>query len=85
MRRGDYDAAIDRFKDATQNQPKYAEPWRLLGEAYDKKRELPEAINAYEQYIKLYPHAPTRKKIEDHISDMQSKLQKQSQKQPAGK
>ena len=58
LKRGDYEAAIDRFKDAAQNQPKFAEPWRLLGETYEKKKDLPEAIKSYEQYLKLFPRAP---------------------------
>lgn len=84
LKRGDYDAAIDRFKDATQNQPKYAEPWRLLGEAYEKKKDLDGAIHSYQQYLLLYPHAPTRKKLEEHIAELQNKLQKQTSK-PTGK
>ncbi len=76
LKRGDYEAAIDRFKDATQNQPKFAEPWRLLGEAYEKKKDLPEAIDSYQHYLLLYPHAPNRKKLEDHIAELQNKLQK---------
>jgi len=81
LKRGDYDAAIDRFKDAAQNQPKFAEPWRLLGETYEKKKDLPEAVKSYQQYLKLYPRAPNRKKLEDHIAELQNKLQKQPQKQ----
>ncbi len=81
LKRGDYDAAIDRFKDAAQNQPKYAEPWRLLGEAYEKKKDFPEAVKSYEQYLKLYARAPTRKKLEEHIADLQNKIQKGAQKQ----
>jgi tetratricopeptide (TPR) repeat protein len=81
LKRGDYEAAIDRFKDATQNQPKFAEPWRLLGEAYEKKKDLPEAIDSYQHYLLLYPHAPNRKKLEDHIAELQNKMQKEPQKQ----
>ena len=33
MRKGDLDAAIDRFRDATQARPGYALPFRLLVEA----------------------------------------------------
>lgn len=81
LKRGDYDAAIDRFKDAAQNQPKFAEPWRLLGETYERKKDLTEAVKSYQQYLKLYPRAPNRKKLEDHIAELQIKLQKQPQKQ----
>ncbi len=36
LKKGNYDAAIDRFIDATRFQPKLAIPWKLLGEAYEK-------------------------------------------------
>ena len=37
MRKGDVDAAIDRFQDATLAKPGYAIPFRYLGEAQEKK------------------------------------------------
>src|SRR4029077_4125352 len=37
MKRGDVDAAIDRFQDATTAKPGYAIPFRFLGEAQEKK------------------------------------------------
>ena len=37
MRKGDVDAAIDRFQDATTAKPGYAIPFRYLGEAQEKK------------------------------------------------
>jgi len=37
MRKGDADAAIDRFEDATLAKPGYAIPFRFLGEAQEKK------------------------------------------------
>lgn len=76
LKKGDYDAAIDRFTEAAKNEPKYAEPWLLLGETYEKKKDIPDAINSYQQYLRLYLHAPTRKKLEDHIAELQSKVPK---------
>src|SRR2546423_14501986 len=37
LKKGNYDAAIDRFMDATRFQPTLAKPWRLIGETYEKK------------------------------------------------
>ena len=39
MRKGDVDAAIDRFEDATLAKPGFALPYLYLGEAYEKKAE----------------------------------------------
>jgi tetratricopeptide (TPR) repeat protein len=83
MKRGDVDAAIDRFLEATVSYPTYALPWEMLGEAYEKKGEVGDAIKSYQRYLTIYPHAPTRKKLEEHITQLQSKLQKDSQKTAA--
>ena len=80
MKQGKFDAAIDRFIDATHAMPTYAMPWQLLGEAYDKKGEYDNSIKAYQKFLKLYPDAPDRKKIEDHIADMKKKLEKDNPK-----
>jgi len=37
MKRGDYDAAIDRFNDAIEAKPGFAIPFRWLAEAEEKK------------------------------------------------
>jgi tetratricopeptide (TPR) repeat protein len=84
MKQGKYDAAIDRYIDATKAQPSYAAPWQLMGEAYEKKGDLDESIKSYQKYLKLYPHAPDRKKLEDHIAELQKKEQQAAQKR-AGK
>jgi tetratricopeptide (TPR) repeat protein len=81
LKQGKYDAAIDRFKDASVAVPTYALPWQLMGEAYEKKGDLADSIKAYQKYLRLYPHAPERKKIEDHIVGLQKKLEEQPQKQ----
>jgi tetratricopeptide (TPR) repeat protein len=80
MQKGNFDAAIDRFQHATEVQPTYAEPWRLLGEAYEKKTEWAESIKCYQKYLKIYPHSPMRKKLEDHIADLQKTQQREAQK-----
>jgi tetratricopeptide (TPR) repeat protein len=83
MRRGDVDAAIDRFREATVSYPTYALPWQLLGQAYEKKDQLDEAVKAYQKYLRVYPHAPTRKKLEEHITELQSKLRLETKKTAA--
>jgi len=84
LKRGDVDAAIDRYTEATRTYPTYAQPWLLLGQAYEKKGDLDSTIKAYQKYLQLYPHAPTRAKLESHIAELQTKLQRETQK-PAGK
>ena len=83
MNKGNLDAAIDRLHDAAVSYPTYAEPWRLMGIAYEKKGVLGEAIKADQEYLRLYPHAQIRKKLEAHIEDLQKKQQRESQKHGA--
>lgn len=80
MKQGKYDAAIDRFIDATHAMPTYAMPWQLLAEAYEKKGDFENSIKSYQKFLKLYPSAPDHKKIEDHIVELQKKLEKDTQK-----
>jgi tetratricopeptide (TPR) repeat protein len=82
MNKGNLDAAIDRLRDAAVSYPTYAEPWRLMGIAYEKKGVLGEAIKCDQEYLRLYPHAQIRKKLEAHIEDLQKK-QRESQKRNA--
>ena len=44
LNKGSYDAAIDRFIEASNYQPSLAAPWRFLGDAYEKKHEYAKAI-----------------------------------------
>ena len=80
MNKGNLDAAIDRLRDAAVSYPTYAEPWRLMGIAYEKKGNLGEAMKCDQEYLRLYPHAQIRKKLEAHIEELQKKLQRESQK-----
>lgn len=83
MNKGNLDAAIDRLRDAAVSYPTYAEPWRLMGIAYEKKGVLGEAIKCDQEYLRLYPHAQIRKKLEAHIETLQNKQQRELQKRGA--
>jgi tetratricopeptide (TPR) repeat protein len=76
MRKGDVDAAIDRFQDATLAKPGYAIPFRYLGEAQEKKKLKRDALKSYIRYLELYPHAEDRDKIEKKIEKLRADLEK---------
>jgi hypothetical protein len=80
LRKGAYDAAIDRFVEASNYQPTLAAPWRLLGEAYEKKREYAKAVESYNKYLQILPHAPDAAKIKKTISDLEEKIAQESPK-----
>jgi len=70
LKKGDYDAAIDRFKEAADRQPKLAKPYLLLGEAYEKKNDPASAITAYRKYLQLYRDAPDEDKVSKRIEKL---------------
>ena len=80
LNKGVYDAAIDRFVEASNYQPTLAAPWKLLGEAYEKKHEYAKAAEAYNKYLKILPHAVDAAKIKKSISDLEEKSAQESPK-----
>lgn len=74
MKKGDLDAAIDRFQDAAIAKPGYAIPFRYLGEAEEKKGQKREAIKSYARYLDLYPHAEDATKVRKKIAKLWSEL-----------
>ena len=84
MRKGDVDAAIDRFQDATEAKPGYAIPFRFLGEAYEKKGQKKPAVKAYQRYIDLYPHAEDGDKIRKKIEKLHQEIDKEKKDRENG-
>jgi len=77
MRKGDVDAAIDRFQDATTAKPGYAIPFRFLGEAQEKKGLKKQAIKSYQRYLDLYPHAEDGDKVRKKIDKLYKEVEKE--------
>jgi tetratricopeptide (TPR) repeat protein len=77
MRKGDIDAAIDRFEDATDAKPGYAIPFLFLGEAYEKKGKKKQAVKAYQRYLDLYPHAEDGEKVRKKIEKLHAEIDKE--------
>jgi tetratricopeptide (TPR) repeat protein len=83
MKKGNYDAAIDRFMDATRFQPKLAKPWRLIGEAYEKKHDNGSAIESYKKYLEVLPGAADAARVKKRIAMLEEKAGQQASKGPA--
>jgi tetratricopeptide (TPR) repeat protein len=77
MHKGDVDAAIDRFQDATTAKPGYALPFRMLGEAQEKKGLKKQAIKSYKRYLDLYPTAEDKVKIQKTIDKLYKEVEKE--------
>lgn len=77
MRKGDLDAAIDRFQDAAAAKPGYAIPFRFLAEAQEKKGLKKQAIKSYRRYLDLYPHAEDGDKVRKKIDKLHKEIDKE--------
>jgi tetratricopeptide (TPR) repeat protein len=77
MKKGDLDAAIDRFQDATTAKPGYAIPFRYLAEAQEKKGLKKQAIKSYQRYLDLYPHAEDGDKVHKKIDKLYKEVEKE--------
>jgi tetratricopeptide (TPR) repeat protein len=80
LKKGDYDAAIDRFMEAARYQPKLAKPWKLMGEAYEKKHMDAKAVESYKKYLEVFPHAEDAAKITKRISELEEKAKQEASK-----
>ncbi len=83
LRTGKVDAAIDRFVEAAHYEPSLAKPYRLLGEAYEKKGAYPSAIESYKKYLELLPTAEDAKKVQKRVAQLEEKVDKESTKAAA--
>jgi len=73
LNKGSYDAAIDRLIEASNYQPSLAMPWKLLGQAYEKKREYAKAADSYNKYLEKMPRAADATKIRKQVAELQEK------------
>lgn len=83
LRRGHLDAAIDRFRDAAQARPNFALPYRLLGEAQEKKGLKADAVASYQSYLKILPHAQDAEKVRSRIGKLNRELARGKAKSPS--
>ena len=80
MKKGDLDAAMDRFQDAAIAKPGYAVPFRFLGEAQEKKGLKKQALKSYQRYLDLYPHAEDGDKVRKKIDKLYKEIEKEKKK-----
>jgi tetratricopeptide (TPR) repeat protein len=75
LKKGNLDAAIDRFQESARLNTAFAAPYLQLGETYEKKGDPANALKAYKHYLRLYPSSPERKRVESRIADLDKKPQ----------
>ncbi len=74
MKKGNYDAAIERFQDAVRYKPNFARAYHLLGEAYEKKGDKAEAVKAYRKYLEILPSAEDAGKVRKRVEKLSRDL-----------
>jgi len=80
LKKKNYDAAIERLLEAIRHKANFAKPHRLLGEAFEKKGELEDAILYYEKYLEILPQAEDAAKIRKRIEKLRRKLAEQEKR-----
>ncbi len=80
FKKGNYDAAIDRFEEATHYEPSLAKPWRLLGEAYEKKHDYGRAVESYKKYLDVFSGAADAAQIKKRIATLEEKRARKASK-----
>jgi len=78
MKKGDVDAAIDRYLEAIRYKKDFAKPRLLLGEAYEKKDEKADALKYYKEYLQILPKAPDAAKVRKRIEKLSRDLEKEN-------
>ena len=83
LKKGNYDAAIERFQAAARSKPNFARAYRLLGEAYEKKGDKAEAVNSYRNYLEILPSAQDAGKVRKRIEKLSRGLNRAA-RHPSG-
>jgi predicted Zn-dependent protease len=64
------------YREAARKNPKFATPYRGLGELYEDWERYDEAIGAYKRYLRLAPKARDRNRIARKISSLERKMRR---------
>src|SRR5580658_10024138 len=67
FKKGNFRAAANRFREATNWNGGNSEAWLRLGEAEEKNRDPKAAIQAYEKYLQLVPDSKNAGEIRKRI------------------
>uniref|UniRef100_A0A1J3IMT3 Uncharacterized protein ycf37 n=1 Tax=Noccaea caerulescens TaxID=107243 RepID=A0A1J3IMT3_NOCCA len=63
------DKGIAQFEMAVKLQPGYVTAWNNLGDAYEKKKELPQALKAFEEVLLFDPNNKVARPRRDALKD----------------
>jgi outer membrane protein assembly factor BamD (BamD/ComL family) len=81
LRKGDLEAAIDRFQDAIKYKYDFARPRLLIAQIYERRHEDAQAIHYYSEYLKVLPEAPDAKKVKERIEKLSKRVEASESRQ----
>ncbi len=73
FKRDNYPAAISRYREALEYKPHDAEATYKLGAALEKSGDLQDAMQNYQDYLKILPHGPYAAKAQKGIDRLKEK------------
>jgi tetratricopeptide (TPR) repeat protein len=65
LHKGDLKGALSRFQEAVKDNPHYAPAYLGLGKVYERMKEKPKALEAYERYLIELPSAKDAAEAKD--------------------
>ena len=68
FKKGNYKAAVNRFREATRWNPNYPDAYLRLGESEEKLKDKPAARQAYEKYLELAPDGKEAEAIKKKLA-----------------
>jgi tetratricopeptide (TPR) repeat protein len=65
LKKGDLKGALSRFQEAAKDNPHYAPAYLGLGKVYERMKEKPKALEAYQRYLVELPSAKDAAEAKD--------------------
>jgi tetratricopeptide (TPR) repeat protein len=76
LKRGNIDAAIQRYREALDYNPKLVEAFDALGRAYEKKGDKAKALEVYRDFVKQNPDSPKAADFKSRGDRLEKELSK---------
>lgn len=73
LKRKNYDAAIQRYREALEYQPNRIEAFVALGRAYEKKGDPQKAVAVYRDFLEKFPSSPKAAEFRARIARLEKK------------
>jgi outer membrane protein assembly factor BamD (BamD/ComL family) len=73
LKKKNYDAAIQRYREALEYQPNRIEAFEALGRAYEKKGDTVSAATVYKDFLNKFPSSPRADDFRSRLAKIEKK------------